>query len=219
MSVPMRRESFGIPASLAGDETAPSCRAKAEGIGLVAGTRVATPRGYVAVERLAAGDWVLTHDGRHATLVWVGLTCLSGNGAFAPVRIETGAMDNMRTVRLGQGHLLRVAGWQAELLFEEEAVLATARSLVDDVQVTIDDSMDSVTYIHLMLEDHGVILAENLACETLRPGPDTALMLAALAAEAEYFEHAPLPISGQIEGCLSALPVLSCEEARVLKVA
>ncbi|MDG3040541.1 Hint domain-containing protein [Roseicyclus marinus] len=219
MSVPMRHESFGFPASLAGDDTGLSGRAKAEGIGLVAGTRVATPGGYVAVERLAVGDRVLTQDGHQASLVWVGLSCMPGKGAFAPVRIETGAMDNMRPVRLGQGHLLRVAGWQAELLFEAEAVFATARSLVDGARVTIDDSAESVIYIHLMLEHHGIILAENLACETLRPGPDAALMLAALAAEAEYFEHAPLPISGQIEGCMSALPVLSGDEARVLKVA
>ena len=219
MSVPVRHESFEFfPTNLREPDGAPRL-AHTDGIGLVAGTRVATPSGYVAAERLSVGDRVLTQDGAHAKLVWVGLTCLPGKGAFAPVCIETGSMDNMRPLRLGRGHLVRVTGWQAELLFDAEAVFTSAGSLVDGASVTIDESAETVTYIHLMLEHHGVILAENVACETLRPGPEANLMLAALAEEAEYFEHVPLPMIAHAGSCMAALPVLSHEEARLLKAA
>ena len=56
-------------------------------IGFVAGTRIATPMGYVAVERLSSGDLVLTADGRHARLTSVALHHVEGvTRDTAPVR-------------------------------------------------------------------------------------------------------------------------------------
>jgi hypothetical protein len=37
-----------------------------------AGTRIATPEGYVPVERLAAGDTVMTATGAAQRIVWIG---------------------------------------------------------------------------------------------------------------------------------------------------
>lgn len=142
--------------------------------GFVAGTRIATPMGYVAVERLAPGDRVLSVDGRHIRLLWVGLTCREGCAATAPVRIATGMLDNMRPLRLGQGHRLRVSGRRAELMFGTGTALVTARSLVDGRDAVIEAQAGPVTYAHLMFDRPEIVLAENVGCETLGVDPETA---------------------------------------------
>lgn len=221
MSAPMRHEDFDqLHTPVSGLSDGPR-RATAEGIGLVAGTRVATPMGYVAVERLKAGDRVLTSDGRHAILIWTGLTRVPCEGALAPVRIDTGVMDNIRPLRLGQGHRLRLAGWQAELLFDAEAVLASARTFVNGLDITIDDSAETVTYIHLMFERHEIILAENVACETLQPGPETLRQFEELSLHADLVQNMPIPGASGDAGpaARAALPVLTSAEERVLRAA
>ncbi|WP_416915395.1 MAG: Hint domain-containing protein [Roseicyclus sp.] len=219
MSAPFRHEFLTTPRALSRDPSTGPEAVGLEATGFVAGTRIATPMGYVAVERLRAGDSVLTADGRHATILWSGASQMPGQGAFAPVLIETGVMDNIRPLRVGQGHLVRFEGWQAELLFDTGAVLASARSFVDGAGIRIDDSAETVTYIHLMLERHEIILAENVACETLRPGAETALLLAGLAACAEAFEHPALPMVDAPLPSEAALPVLSEREERLLRAA
>ena len=221
MSAPFSPEAFQarIPASLfRADDTVIPMPSQSEAIGFIAGTRVATPMGYVAVERLSAGDKVLTADGRHARLTWVGMSRVDAKGANAPVRFDVGVMDNMRPLRLGQGHRVRVAGWRAELLFDAEAVLATAKSFVNGDDVTIEETDGQVTYVHLMFDRHEVVLAENVACETLRPGPDGLRQLDAMTRRALLSEIAGMNLGGTA-GDTAALPILSAAEERVLLAA
>ncbi|NKX44418.1 Hint domain-containing protein [Roseicyclus persicicus] len=175
MSAPIFRVGFegSSPADLAPDvDGVTVLPVRGLGIGFVAGVRIATPMGYVAVERLAAGDAVLTADGRHARLAWVGSSCVAGRGAHAPVRFETGTLDNIRPLRLGQGHRLRVTGLRADLLFDASAVFGLARSFVNGEDVVVEPPAETVTYVHLMCARREVVLAENVPCETLPPGPD-----------------------------------------------
>lgn len=141
----------------------------AETTGFVAGTRVATPMGYVAVERLSAGDRVLTADGRHSPLAAVAMSCCPVTPATAPVRFETGVMDNMRPLRLGQGQRVRMSGWRAELIFDAPALLSGARAFVNGEDVVIEDEPGEITFVQLTCERPEIVLAENIACETLSP--------------------------------------------------
>jgi hypothetical protein len=219
MSAPMRHEDFDDFPDTIGRLTGKTGLQQAEGIGFVAGTRVATPMGYVAVERLKAGDRVLTADGRHASLIWVGLTRVPCMGSFAPVRIDTGVMDNIRPLRLGQGHRLRVSGWQAELLFDAEAVLASAKTFVNGVDIVIDHSAETVTYIHLMFDRHEVVLAENVPCETLQPGPDAMRAIDELVGRADLVQQEPMPGTTDNEAIRAVLRILSRDEEVVLRAA
>ena len=217
MSAPMRHEDFDDLSDTLSRLTSRPGLQKAEGIGFVAGTRVATPMGYVAVERLKAGDRVLTADGRHASLIWVGLTRVPCSGAFAPVRIDTGVMDNIRPLRLGQGHRLRVSGWQAELLFDAEAVLASAKTFVNGIDIVIDDSSEMVTYIHLMFDRHEVVLADGTWTESFQPGDQT-LGGMGNAQRAEIFELFPeLKTREGLEDFQSARKTLKRHEAALLR--
>jgi hypothetical protein len=98
-------------------------------------------------------------------LVRVEITEVAALGAQAPVCIGTGVMDNMRPVRLAQHHRIRVAGWRAQVYFDAEAVLVTAASFVNGTDIVIETSAAPVRYVHLLLDRHAVILAENIACE------------------------------------------------------
>jgi len=223
MSAPIRPEDFDNCLSVldllqSGNAVTPK-ENQIEAIGFAAGTRVATPLGYVAVERLAAGDKILSADGRHPRLVWVGITRVPAVGGNAPVRFETGVMDNMRPLRIGQGHRVRVSGWRAEVLFDADAVLATAKSFVNDIDVVIDRSVEEVTYVHLMFDQHHVVLAENVACETLRAGPEGLRVLDEMARRAVDVHHPEMPRSSDGGQMMSALPILTENEERVLRVA
>lgn len=199
MSAPIFHEDFAHCTSVftdsTGEDGAGSGLADTYAVGFAAGTRIATPMGYVAAERLSAGDRLLTADGRHAGLCWVGFTRVFASGPNAPVRFETGVMDNIRPLRIGQGHRVRVSGWRAELLFDADSVLATARSFVNEIDIIIDESIEEITYVHLMFERHEVVLAENVACETLRVGPDGLNRLVSMEKGALDVHHPQLPES------------------------
>lgn len=224
MSAPIRHDDFETCSSTFDgygfDETRMQNAPKLEAIGFVAGTRVATPMGYVAAELLSVGDRVLTAEGHHARLVWVGLTRVPASGGNAPVRFDTGVLNNMRPLRLGQGHRVRVSGWRAELLFDADAVLVTAQTFVNGLDVLIDRTMEEVTYIHLMFERHEIILAENVACETLRAGPEMSRMLLEMARVATDVHLPDVETMSESTGCLGAvLPVLSPFEEMLLRAA
>ncbi len=163
MTAPILPAAFSRPASpdLAPDGSRPLT-------GFVAGTRIATPTGYVAVERLAAGDLVLTADGRHVRIHGVGIRDVAmGIAQTAPVLFSMGPMDNMRPLRLAQGQGLRLTGWRAQMFFEAEAVLVPAAAFVDGTTVVIETQPDPLRYINLIFASHEVILAENIACAAL----------------------------------------------------
>ena len=220
MSAPILPDAFDtyMPASLLRATRRDDLRTDAsETIGFVAGIRVATSLGYVAVERLSAGDTLLTADGRHARLTWVGLSRIGVTPDTAPVRFEIGTMENMRPLRLGPGHRVRVSGWRAELLFDADAVLATARSFVNGTDVTIEEPVGPVTFVHLLFDRHEIVLAENVPCETLRPGPEGLEQLDVMGCRAAL--EACLKLAEPSLGTKAeqaAILVLSDAEARVL---
>lgn len=179
--------------------------------GFVAGTRIATPMGYVAVERLMAGDLVLTADGRHVRVHGVSMQDgVALTGQAAPVCFAVGQMDNMRPLRLAQGQNVRLTGWRAQLFFDADAVLVPAIAFVDGTTVVIDKRRGALRYFNLIFPGHELILAENIAC-------------AALCLDA----HDPAPKGQMTDGAgalsqtavMRDLPVVSYAEARLLLAA
>jgi hypothetical protein len=130
------------------------------------GTRIRTDRGEAAVESLRAGDLVATVSGRGAPLkpvLWVGRrrVVLAGHpnaDAIAPVRIRAGALAEntpSRDLLVSPDHCMFLDG-----------ALVAARLLVNGTSITVEAGLAEVTYYHVELEGHDVLLAEGAAAES-----------------------------------------------------
>ena len=125
-----------------------------------AGTRIATPQGETAVEMLRPGDQVRTADGRVAPVRWVGQTTrmLRQAPQAAPIRIAPGAFGPglpRRELLVSPDHAIAVDGH-----------LIHAGRLVNGATIRQDDTLPAVTYVHVELDRHDLLLAEGLPAES-----------------------------------------------------
>ncbi|MEO0632902.1 MAG: Hint domain-containing protein [Pseudomonadota bacterium] len=141
------------------------------------GTLVATDRGERRIETLVPGDRVITRDNGFQTIRWVGARTLARRegmrALLRPVRIKAHALGDRlpeRDMILSPNH--RVLWQQADtLLFSGHTeVFAAAKSLVGVPGIS-RVPVDTVTYIHLMFDQHEVILADGMWSESFFPGP------------------------------------------------
>jgi len=127
-----------------------------------AGTRIATPSGEVAVEDLRVSQPVRTDDDRAVPIVWLGhrhVDCRHHPDPERvwPVRVRAGAFGDgkpRRDLFLSPDHAVFV-----------EEVLIPIRRLINGAsiaQVMVDD----VTYYHVELPRHDLLLAEGLTVES-----------------------------------------------------
>lgn len=129
----------------------------------MAGTHIATPLGEVVVESLRPGDFVLTSDGRSARISWIGRRLVSRLFAdplrVLPVRIRAGALTDespSRDLLLSPDHAIFLDGG-----------LYQAGTLVNDSSIVRESNVSTTfTYYHVELDDHSLILAENVPAET-----------------------------------------------------
>lgn len=128
-----------------------------------AGTRIATPDGAVAVENLRAGDLVQTVRGNGPAKVrWIGQRVVDcarhpHPAAVWPVRIAAGAFaaqQPARTLWLSPDHAVYA-----------DDVLIPVHRLVNGTTIR-QEPVDRVTYLHVELDEHDVLLAEGLPCES-----------------------------------------------------
>ena len=129
------------------------------------GTLIDTPDGTRRVEDLRPGDMVTTRDHGAQELLWLGSRTVSGNGQFAPVMFDKGAIGNANPLTVSPQHRMLVRGWQAELMFGEEEVLVPAISFVNGTTIHQQD-VESVTYIHLLFSNHEIVVAEGVETES-----------------------------------------------------
>ena len=129
------------------------------------GTAIRTAHGDIAVEALRIGDLVVTSSGATRPIRWLGhrtIDCRRHPDPRAawPVRIARDAFGPAAPARdlyVSPAHAICV-----DMMGE---VLIPAIALVDDGAIT-QAEVDSVTYWHVELDSHNVILAENLRCES-----------------------------------------------------
>ncbi|MFD2140227.1 Hint domain-containing protein [Ancylobacter oerskovii] len=129
----------------------------------LAGTMIATPTGEVAIEKLKAGDLVLTHDGRAASVRWLALQTISTMFAdpmkVMPIRVEAGA--------LGDGLPIRDLYVSPDHALEIDGLLVQAGALVNGTTIARHTDMpQTFVYYHVELDDHSLILAEGVPAET-----------------------------------------------------
>jgi ELWxxDGT repeat protein len=129
----------------------------------VTGTLIATPDGQRPVESLRKGDLVLTHAGKVRPVNWVGLRHLDltqhpAPQAACPIRITAGALADGIPVRD-----LRVSPEHAMYLLDG---LVPARFLVNGATILRETDCRRVTYHHIQLETHDILVAEGAPSES-----------------------------------------------------
>jgi autotransporter passenger strand-loop-strand repeat protein len=135
-------------------DSAPPC--------FVTGTRIATDRGEVVVEALEVGDRMVLDDGRTAPIVWLGrrqVACARHPNPEQvwPVRVRKNAFGPgtpHRDLFLSPDHAVFV-----------DRVLIPVRYLINNSSIT-QVKTPKVTYHHVELAAHDVLIAEGLPAES-----------------------------------------------------
>jgi len=126
------------------------------------GTRIETGTGWIAVEALAVGDTVLTADGGHEPIVWLGqraVNCAAHPtpAAVWPVCVQAGAFGAgvpARDLYLSPDHAVFV-----------NEVLVPVKMLINGTSIA-RTQRNEITYFHVELPRHAVIHAEGLPVES-----------------------------------------------------
>jgi adhesin HecA-like repeat protein len=173
----------------------------------LAGTRIRTPCGEVAVEELAVGGEVVTASGEAKPIAWIGqrrIDCRRHRQPelIWPVRVRAGAFgpdQPARDLLLSPDHAVSVPAARGDT-----DVLIPIKHLINGLSIA-QEKADSVHYFHIELAKHDVILAEGLPAETYLDTGNRAMFAnggAALALHPDFFPRgwneacAPLCQSG-----------------------
>jgi hypothetical protein len=127
------------------------------------GALILTDRGEAPIETLATGDLVRTHAGALRPIKWIGRRSyhgrfVRGNHLMLPICIKAGAIEAgvpARDLFVSPGHALYLDG-----------ALIPAWRLVNGVSITQAATVEEVTYLHIELDEHDVILAEGCPAES-----------------------------------------------------
>lgn len=142
------------------------------------GTMIHTPLGNVVIDNLRVGDWVSTLDNGPQRITWISKTTFGARDLhrfpkLRPVKIHAGVLGNDRDLLVSRQHGMVLGG----------AALVRAAHLARDMPgVRIAHGVRRVTYIHMMFENHQIILAENSPSESFFPGSIALRMLHPAAA-------------------------------------
>jgi len=126
------------------------------------GTRIETVTGPRAIEELTAGDLVVTASGEVRPVTWLGYRAaeLSRHPRphdVMPVRVQAGAIADgvpVRDVLLSPDHAVFIEG-----------VLIPVRYLLNGASIA-QESAERITWWHVELDSHDVILSDGLASES-----------------------------------------------------
>ena len=187
------------------------------------GTLIATPKGERKVEDLEVGDRVITRDNGIQEIRWVGARKMDGqelarSSHLQPVLIRKGALGNNlpeRDMMVSPNHRVLVANDKTALYFEEREVLVAAKHLTGLEGVDIVE-VSGTTYIHVMFDQHEVILSDGTWTESFQPG-DLSLAGIGNAQRTEILELFPeLATREGVDGYTSARRTLKKHEAKLL---
>lgn len=141
------------------------------------GTRIQTGDGLRLIEDLREGDTVQTKDNGLQPLRWIGQRRMTGARLFAmpklrPIRISGGALGVDRPdedLLVSPEHRMLIKGSVAQNLFNTAEVLVTAKDLINGTTITVDMQLREVTYIHVLLDQHQILIANGLESESFHP--------------------------------------------------
>ncbi|MCA0996709.1 Hint domain-containing protein [Alloyangia pacifica] len=142
------------------------------------GTHILTSFGDRRIETLRRGDMAKDIDGKLHEIKWIGRLDLRipnrpAYRKWRPVRVAAHAFGRNHPYRdtwLSQQHRVLVKSALNELYFGDNSCLAPVVRLADGDRISIDTSVETITYYHVLCERHAVLRANGMAAESLHPG-------------------------------------------------
>lgn len=137
------------------------------------GTQILTPDGYVLVENLQEGDLIQSRDRGAQPIRKVlrrDLKPSEMTNDLKPVCLREGSLGTnlpFSDLIVSPQHRFCISDWRSQLLFGEDEVLVTAKSLCNDRDVRRLNDICEATYIHLILDDHQIITANGVQTESV----------------------------------------------------
>lgn len=175
----------------------------------VAGVRIHTPDGPVAIEDLQVGDMVTTMDGGPRPIRWIGRRTfgaieLAANPKLRPIILFAGSLGHNlpeTDMAVSRQHRMLVHSPIAQRMFGRQQVLVPAIKLTKIPGVCIDETTEAVEYFHLLLDQHEIIYSEGAPTESLFTGLhalkslsyDAREEIATIFPEIAKRDHAPKP--------------------------
>ncbi|KQQ26187.1 hypothetical protein ASF53_21335 [Methylobacterium sp. Leaf123] len=141
------------------------------------GTLIRTMHGDVPIEELALHDRVVTASGGLRPIVWIGQREVKCTPHTAPVRVLAGAFGPdvpMRDLYLSPGHPVLIGADDDN----EGGVLVPVMCLINGTSI-VRTLRSKVTYWHIELDTHDILLAEGLLAESYIDGGDRAFFVEA----------------------------------------
>lgn len=142
----------------------------------VAGSRIATAGGPVAIEELRTGDRVLTRDNGYQPIRWIGgrafdAAALADFPELRPVRMARGALGAdvpSADLMVSPQHRVLLSGAHAAGHGEDSEILAAAADLVSLGLASVEEAR-SVVYYHIMFDTHEIVWANGCWSESFLP--------------------------------------------------
>ncbi len=187
------------------------------------GTRIATPRGEIAIENLQEGDRVITRDSGMQEIRWIGQKTVKQDAMQAlphlkPVLVRTGSLGSglpQTDLLLSPNHRVLMMEDRVGMLFEDAEVLSAVKHMTDREGIDVV-STSAVTYWHILFDNHEVILSNGAWTESFQPG-DYSLKGIGDAQRKEVLELFPqLTSRDGVEAYQTARMTLKKYEAKLL---
>lgn len=190
---------------------------------LTVDTHVKTDKGWVEAGKLQPGDHVVTRGDGLQPIRWIGRQLLQFQDRpllqkFRPIQFDAGALGEgvpRWPLTVSPQHAILLRSPFAALLFAESEVFVAAKHLVNGKTIRVDVGCQEITYCHILLDIHAVILAEGAEVESLYLGDQTMLSIGA-EARAEVLALFPELAGRSGPGMERARMLLREYESRVL---
>ena len=137
------------------------------------GTHITLGSGaQVKIEDLQVGDKVLTRDDGVQAVRWIGQSTVRAHGDFAPIVIQSGALNNADDLVVSPDHRLFVYQRSDQIGAGQSELLVKARHLVNGSSVIVQEG-GFVEYFQILFDSHHIIYAEGIAAESMLIDPRT----------------------------------------------
>ncbi|MGP6085970.1 Hint domain-containing protein [Antarctobacter jejuensis] len=136
-------------------------------VSFTAGTMITLANGAQrAVEELTVGDRILTRDDGPQPIRWIGHQTVRAVGAFAPICIREGVLNNTRDLLVSPDHRLFIYQRRDHLGAGRAELLVRARHLLNGDTVARRTG-GFVDYYQMLFDSHQIIYAEGIAAESM----------------------------------------------------